>query len=129
MDIAALQPATLMADLPLEHLAGNPQLSEATKVAELARQFESVLLRQILTAARKTVIPSNGSSDSATTGIYQDMINYQLADSISQSGDFGVARSLQAQLARQLPSDPQPGSAVCPPPSPNPVHLSKAHHD
>ena len=35
------------------------------------------------------------------------MINNQLADSISRSGAFGLARSLQGQLGRQvLPTPP-----------------------
>ena len=128
MDIPALQSASLMADLPLEQLARSPGLSEEQKVTELARQFEAVLLRQILTAARKTVIASEWSSDSATSGIYQDMINSQLADSMSRSGDFGVARSLQAQLTHQ--TQPATSVSTCAPPRHHAAtpHL-KATHD
>jgi flagellar protein FlgJ len=129
MDIPALQSAPLLADLSLDRLAANPNLSEEEKVTGLARQFEAVLLRQILAAARKTVIPSEWCPDSATSGIYQDMVNSQLADAISQSGDFGVARSLQAQLVHEtLPGKPTPAAAGPPLPVAT-THPLKVNHD
>jgi flagellar protein FlgJ len=87
--------------LPLESLAGSSKLSDQEKVTEVSRQFEAVLLRQILQDIRKPVLASTGS-DSTANGIYSDMINNQLADSISHSGTFGLARSLQSQLSRQV---------------------------
>lgn len=102
MDISALQSRINPADVPLEKLAANPNVSDKDKVAEACRQFEAVLLRQILSATRKTVIASSETPDSNTTGIYNDMVNNQLADKISQSGEFGLAKSLQAQLVHQV---------------------------
>src|ERR1044071_7544475 len=98
MDITALhgQPG---ADTPsLENLASNKTLSEAQKVAEVSRQFESVLLRQILGQARKTVFASKLNEDSVSSGIYRDMVTSQLAEGISKSGTFGLAHALQTQL-------------------------------
>ncbi|MBL9137176.1 MAG: rod-binding protein [Verrucomicrobiales bacterium] len=94
--------------VPLDQLQRNPRLSEREKVEEAARQFEAVLLRQILTEARKTIIKSDDGSESSSTEIYQDMINQQLADAISQSGSFGLAQSLEGQLTRQTlqPAEP-----------------------
>jgi len=102
MDISALQSRINPANVPLEKLAANPNVSDKDKVAEACRQFEAVLLRQILSATRKTVIASSETPDSNTTGIYNDMVNNQLADKISQSGEFGLAKSLQAQLVHQV---------------------------
>jgi len=82
-------------------LLGTQTLSEAQKVAEASRQFEAVLLRQILGQARHTVFKSKLSPESTTSGIYQDMVTNQLAESISRSGSFGLARSLESQLLRQ----------------------------
>jgi Rod binding domain-containing protein len=79
-------------------------------VAEVSRQFESVLLRQILGAARKTIFRSKFNEDSMASGIYQDMTTSQLADAISRNGSFGLARSLEAQLIRQNGVRPSPGS-------------------
>src|ERR1700674_3537492 len=102
MDISSIKPHVNPADLPVEQVASNPTLTEEEKVGELSRQFEAVLLRQILSEAQKTVIKSKYSDDSLASGIYQDMTTKQLADSISKSGNFGLAHSLSQQLAHQL---------------------------
>ena len=101
MKVASLLHTAKAEDLSLEKLAGNKSLSEPEKVAEVSRQFESVLLRQILGQARKTVFSSKFKQDSMTSGIYQDLVTSQLADDISRSGSFGLARSLEAQLIHQ----------------------------
>ncbi|MGA3179218.1 MAG: rod-binding protein [Verrucomicrobiota bacterium] len=102
MNIPPLHPKIQAADVPLEQLAGNQKISDPDKVAEVSRQFEAVLLRQILQAARKSTVASSSSADAMTSGIYDDMINNQLAESISRSGSFGLAKSLQSQLAHQV---------------------------
>lgn len=105
MDIPAFQPHVRASELPFEQLAASKNVPEREKVAEACRQFEAVLLRQILQQARKPLLDP-GKAASSTSGIYDDMINNQLADKISRTGTFGLARSLQAQLVRQvLPSD------------------------
>lgn len=104
MSLSALQPPAIRpttSDLTgesLERYARNPHVSESDKIAEASRQFEAVLVRQILTAARKTVIHSGLEQESAATDIYQDMINAQLADAITSGGGLGLARSLQLQM-------------------------------
>ena len=102
MDILPLQPNLNAANIPLDQLAGNAKLTERQKVGEACRQLEAVLLRQMLSEARKTVISSGSEDDSAISGVYNDMINNQLADGISRSGAFGLAHSLESQLERQI---------------------------
>lgn len=97
--------------MPFDKLAGNPNIPQDEKIKEAARQFEAILLRQILGEARKTVIQS-GNKDSNEKGIYDDMINNQMADSISHSGSFGLAKSLEKQLVRQVL--PKSGSPLAP---------------
>ena len=101
MNIAPLQ-NNAAADVPIEQLAHNRALTEQQKVGEVARQFEALLLRQILQETQKTVIPSKYADNSTTAGIYHDMVTNQLADSISKSGTVGLAQSLTRQLTRQL---------------------------
>ncbi len=84
--------------LPLERLAGNSQLSEAEKIAGVSRHFEAVLLRQFLTEAQKPMLKSKSAMSGATGAIYQDMMVNQLADEISKTGKFGLARSFEAQV-------------------------------
>lgn len=102
MDISALQPKVNAAELPLEQLSANPNISQKDKVAQACRQFEAVLLRQILGEARKTLVSTDPDDNSSVKGIYDDMINNQLADSISRSGELGLAKSLQSELTRQV---------------------------
>jgi peptidoglycan hydrolase FlgJ len=102
MNISSLQPQIKASEMPFEQLAANKSVPEKEKVGEACRQFEAVLLRQIFQEARKTVITSKDNPGSSSSGIYDDMINNQLADSISRSGHFGLAKSLQSQLVRQV---------------------------
>ena len=101
MTIDGTHPRVDASQLPLESLAGNANLSDNDKVDEVSRQFEAVLLRQIFQDIRKPVLGSE-EGDATGNGIYSDMINNQLADSISRSGAFGLARSLQSQLGHQV---------------------------
>lgn len=105
MVITPLQKSVTAADIAPERLAGNAALTEQQKIAEASRQFEAILLRQILAATQKTIIPSKFADNSTAAGIYRDMITNQLADSISKSGSFGLAKTFERQLTR--PSGPR----------------------
>src|SRR5581483_6098021 len=87
----------LPAEIPLEKLAGNPNLSELQKVGQVAKQFEALLLKKILGEANKPM----GTGGGVASDIYNDMVNTQLANSVSQSGHFGLANALKGQLAHQ----------------------------
>jgi Rod binding domain-containing protein len=100
MEINPLQRQIAARDIAPERLAGNPHLTQDQKVTEASRQFESVLLRQILSDSQKTVIKSEFSDDSTAAGIYQDLITTTLADNISKSGAFGLAKTFAQQLNR-----------------------------
>lgn len=103
MDVYSLSRTVRAADLPLDKLASSSQVPQKEKVAEVSRQFEALLLRQILSDAQKPLFKSALlESGGTTSAIYQDMVATQLADRISQGGTFGFARALQQQLS--LPS-------------------------
>ncbi len=111
MQVSPLEPRVKAEAVPLDRLADNPALSQQDKVAEVCRQFEAILLRQILTEAQKPVVQSSLIENSATAGIYRDLVTQHLADSISQSGTLGLSRSLASQLSRQLPAHSAPTGA------------------
>ena len=98
MEVNPLQRRIDASAIAPEKLAGNPALTQDQKVAEASRQFEAVLLRQILSDSQKTVIPSELSDNSTAAGIYQDVITNTLADNISKSGAFGLAKTFTQQL-------------------------------
>jgi flagellar protein FlgJ len=87
------------ANIPVEDLAGNKHLTEQQKIAEASRQFEAIMLRQILSEAQKPVITSEFTDNSTAAGIYQDFITNSLADSMSKSGTLGLAKVFEQQLS------------------------------
>src|SRR3954464_12649001 len=99
----AISPVNLPAkvnptDLPLEKLATSKALTEEQKTAEMTRQFEAVLLRQILTDAQKPAFKSSLTAGSGVSAsIYQDMMVNQLADKISSARTLGLAQELEKQ--------------------------------
>ena len=102
MDIPALQPRHLdLSNLPLDHLTASTQIDEKEKIGAVSRAFEAVLLRQILQESQKPAFPSKLVGNTATDGIYHDMVVNQLAESISKSGSFGLAKRLVGELQRQ----------------------------
>jgi Rod binding domain-containing protein len=102
MNAAPIQSKISAADIPLEQVAHDRSLTQPQKVAEVSRQFEALMLRQILQETQKTVIPSTYADTSTTSGIYHDMVINQLADNISKSGTVGLAQTLERQLSHQL---------------------------
>lgn len=99
MTTEPIQRSIQAADIAPEALAGNTSLSQQQKVGEASRQFEALLIKQILDASQKTVIKSSLSDDSTTSSIYHDMVTTQLADCISRSGGFGLAKTFEQQLS------------------------------
>ncbi|HEY3857437.1 MAG TPA: rod-binding protein [Verrucomicrobiae bacterium] len=105
MNVSPLQPRVDAKDVPIEKLASNSSISDKEKVGQACRQFEAIFLREIFKDMRKTVISSSMHKDTAVSGIYDDMVNNQLADSVSRSGAFGLAKSLEGQLSHQTLGD------------------------
>ncbi|HEY3864419.1 MAG TPA: hypothetical protein VGO59_21305 [Verrucomicrobiae bacterium] len=106
MNVLGAQPRVEASELPLESLAASKNVSDTDKVNEVSRQFEAVLLRQIMQDIRKPVLaPPEG--DPATNGVYNDMINNQLADGITRAGGIGLAKSLAAELSHQVLPHPE----------------------
>jgi flagellar protein FlgJ len=99
MTIPPSTAAKALEGVPIEKLGGLETVSREEKVREAARQFEAVLLRQILGQARKPVFRSELSKETAASGIYQDMVTAQLAEAMSRGGTLGLARSLETQLS------------------------------
>jgi flagellar protein FlgJ len=99
MQISAIQPKIDASQLPLESLAGNQALTENQKIAEASRQFEAILVRQFLSESQKPVIQSEFTDNSAESGIYQDFVTNQLAESLSRGGGIGLAQMFERQLS------------------------------
>ncbi len=102
MEVSSLSRNVTAANLPLEKLAGSTQVTEKEKVAEATRQFESVLLKQILAQGQKPLFQAHlGLGSQSSNAIYQDMVTQQLADRISRTGSFGFAKELQKEFSHE----------------------------
>jgi flagellar protein FlgJ len=97
MNVTPIQ-AKDISNIPVEELAGDKHLNEQQKIAEASRQFEAIMLRQILSESQKPVITSEFTDNSTAAGIYQDYITNALADSMSKSGTLGLAKIFEQQL-------------------------------
>lgn len=85
-----------------EQVSDNADMKQEEKVHRLSQQFEAILLRQILSESQKSVIKSKYNPESNSGSIYHDMINFQMADGISQGSGVGFGKKLEQQLTRQL---------------------------
>jgi len=108
MNIPPIQSPVDTSNVPIEDLAGNKHLTQQQKIHEASRQFESIMLHQILSEMQKPVITSEFTDDSTASDIYQGYITNALAESMSKSGSFGFAKIFEEQL------------------SPHPAHISNA---
>jgi Rod binding domain-containing protein len=102
MDLTAIQSNVSAANVPLDELAGNRALTQRQKVAEVAQQFEAVMLQQILQETQKPVFKTEFTDNSTAASIYRSLISKQLAEAMSKSGNFGLAKMLEKQLTKQL---------------------------
>ncbi len=107
MNIPPIQSPIDTSNVPVEELASNKHLTKQQKIHEASRQFESILLRQILSEMQKPVTNSEFNDDSTAAGIYQDYVSNALADSISKSGAFGLAKVFEQQLSPHNPKNIQ----------------------
>lgn len=89
--------------------AGAPEkTAKSEKVAELAREFEALLLRQLLASAKVC-----GATDRQDA--YAGMASDALADALARGGGTGLAGELERALSRQVKQEGQQGPQVAPP--------------
>lgn len=107
MTITPIQPPAVDAqDIAPENLVGNKSLTEDQKVAQASRQFEAIMLQQILAETQKPVITSEFTDNSTASGIYQDYVTQTLAESMSKAGTLGFARVFEHQLSHHQNGNP-----------------------
>lgn len=97
-----IQRGVSVRNMPLDKLAHSSTVSPEDKVKEVSRQFESILLRQILTEAQKPLLNTSPGKSGASAAMYQDLMTSELADQISGQGGLGLSHVLQAQLGREM---------------------------
>jgi flagellar protein FlgJ len=114
MNLAPIQSSVNDANVPIEDLAGNKNMTPQQKIHAASQQFEAILLQQILSEMQKPVTTSEFTDDSTAAGIYQDTISNALAQSISKSGGVGFAKVFEEQLTPRISTHSHTASAAHP---------------
>lgn len=81
-----------------------PLSAERLQLREAAQAFEAIMLRQLLAAARAGSLAQDAPLTGGALSQFQTMRDEHLADIASQSGAFGLAQSIEAQLAAHVPN-------------------------
>ncbi len=74
------------------------KLPQQAQLQQVAQEFEAIFVRQFLGESLKPIIKGIIGEDSASSGIYQQLIVDSLAGGISRGGGFGLSSTLQLQL-------------------------------
>ena len=95
------QPSPWASASDLGRLANHPHLKEEEKMEAVAKEFEVMLVKQVLKSAQQPLTES-GSTFFPTQGtgaIYGDMMIDTLSGSVGRAGQLGLARLFQQQLS------------------------------
>ena len=77
--------------------------SEREKLAAAAKQFEAIFVRQMLSSARQAKLADDPLGGQGLD-TFRQMQDEHFADIAAQSGAFGLASQIEAQLAAHLGS-------------------------
>ena len=85
--------------------SAKPPLSpERAALREAAEGFEAIMLRKLLASARASSFAEETPLTGGGMQQFQAMRDEHFAEIAANSGAFGFARSIEAQLAQHLPS-------------------------
>jgi len=91
-------------------IAGDKTLKNKDKIANLAREFESIFMNQMLKAMRST-IPKNGLVNGGHgEEIFTSLLDEELSRSMAYTQQGGLSQALASQL--NMVVDKQSGKAV-----------------
>lgn len=82
------------------------------KLSAVAKQFEAIFMRQMLSAARKTDFGGDDPFGSQALGTFRQMQDEHFADVAAQTGTLGFASIIEAQMARFLPAETAAASSA-----------------
>lgn len=85
-----------------------PQGASRAQLHKVAQQFEALLVRQMLGAARADGIGDSLTSSGAMDN-FRSMQDERFAEIAAKKGSFGLARMIETQLARRLGTSGQEG--------------------
>ncbi|MAC57810.1 MAG: flagellar biosynthesis protein FlgJ [Novosphingobium sp.] len=82
-----------------------PTATDREKLSAVAKQFEALFMRQMLSAARKSDFGGDKLFSSQALDTFNQMQDEHFADVTAQTGMLGFATIIEAQMARFLPTE------------------------
>jgi murein DD-endopeptidase MepM/ murein hydrolase activator NlpD len=124
MDLSAVAPAA-----PGTASTADPHARERAKVKELAQQFESMLIGNMLREMRKTLLTSDDEEKQGLgSDVMTDTIDTQLGDALAKGGGLGLQSILVSAFDRTLSTNPRATAASDAPVSvPGPAPEADTH--
>ena len=98
----------------LNALRNEAKTNKGAALKEVAKQFESMFISQMLKSMRKAneVFAQGDMLNSTQTQFYQQMFDSQLALTMSHHGGIGLAKVLERQLSKTLSGNREQHSAL-----------------
>ena len=90
----AISPADSSAAKPL-----HPESAQARKAAAAAEQFEAVLTLQLVRGMTTTMDGKSLLGDGVESEMFNSLAEWQLAEHVARSANFGIAKSILSQIA------------------------------
>ncbi len=87
---------------PISPLSAGPVAVRREDLAKAAQGFEAIFVRQMLAAARKADFGGDPLLGGEGLDAFRQMQDERFADIAAERGSFGLAKMIEAQLARQV---------------------------
>ncbi|MEK9150419.1 MAG: rod-binding protein [Candidatus Desantisbacteria bacterium] len=78
------------------------QTTKEAKLKEACREFESILISQMLKGLRDTVEKSELTSGGMGEEIWEDVLYTQYAKNMARTASFGLAETIYKQMSKRL---------------------------
>jgi flagellar protein FlgJ len=91
---------------------GGVSPAEAEKVRKAARDFEALMLGQMLRSMRQASLPGSSPLTGQGQRLYQEVMDDEVARTLAKSGGLGLADMIARDLVRRAPEQKNPSSPL-----------------
>ncbi|MDO8834115.1 MAG: peptidoglycan DD-metalloendopeptidase family protein [Vicinamibacterales bacterium] len=96
-------PNALVSNSGLQQVGNDRSGLDRLKADELAREFESMLMLQMLRQMRQSMTDESEQDMGLSSDTMMDIVDAELARQLSKSGGFGLAEIMKRAIERQIP--------------------------
>ena len=85
---------------PISSALATPVKAPSPALLKAAQGFEAVFLREMIGSMRKAKLTEDDLFGSSATDNFRELADANLADNMSSLGQFGIAKLVEAQMAK-----------------------------